>query len=116
MSSFGPNHHAASAWLALKTESSNSVLDSFNISSNTDNANGDFSISYSNNFSNNDYSTAGTASPGSSTNPYVLNPNRVASNGLTSTPATSSQRLNTTVANGGDDTNQANLVNFGDIT
>ena len=106
---------AAKAWLSMVTESSNSVSDSFNIASNTDNGNGDFSISFSNSFSDADYATSGTASPGSSTNPYFLNPNRNGSNGLTVNPTSSSQRFNTTVANGADDTDKVYVLEHGDL-
>ena len=106
---------AAKAWISMVTETSNSVSDSFNIASNTDNGNGDFSLSFSNSFSNADYATSGTASPGSSTNPYFLNPNRNGSNGLTVNPATSSQRFNTTVANGADDTDKVYVAEHGDL-
>ncbi len=106
---------AAKAWISMVTESSNSVSDSFNIASNTDNGNGDFSLSFSNSFSNADYATSGTASPGSSTNPYFLNPNRNGSNGLTVNPATSSQRFNTTVANAADDTDKVYVAEHGDL-
>lgn len=106
---------SAKAWISMVTDSSNSVRDSFNIASNTDNGNGDFSLSFSNSFSNAHYATSGTASPGSSTNPYFLNPNRNGSNGLTVNPATSSQRFNTTVANAADDTDKVYVAEHGDL-
>ena len=106
---------AAKAWLSMVTETSNSVSDSFNIASNTDNGNGDFSISFSNSFTNAHYTTSGTSSPGSSTTPYFLNPNRNGSSGTTVNPTSSTQRFNTTVANAADDTDKVYVAEHGDL-
>jgi len=106
---------AAKAWLNLTTETSNTVNDSFNNSSNTDNGNGDFSITFTNSFGNIYYVVSGTSAPGSSTNPYTLAPDRNGSNGLTVSPTSSTQRFNTQAGNSADDSDTAYITHHGDL-
>jgi len=56
---------SAKCWVNFNGTSTAATRDSFNLSSLTDNATGDFTISFSSSFSNNDYTVGGTTrSPG----------------------------------------------------
>ena len=105
----------AKAWLNLTTETSNTVNDSFNNSSNTDNGNGDFSITFTNSFDNIYYVVSGTSAPGSNSNPYTLAPDRNGTNGVRVAPTSSTQRLNTQAANSADDSETAYITHHGDL-
>ena len=106
----------AKVWCTIETEDgTNTILDSLNVSQETDNGNGDFTIEWTNNFANIHYCTTGTSSPNGSSNPYFLNPNRNGSNGLYVAPQTGEKRYNTTVSNGADDSEQGYIVEHGDL-
>ena len=106
----------AKAWVTNETEDgTNTPLDSFNFSSQVDNGNGDFTITFATNFANIHYCSSGSSSPNGSTNPYFLNPNRNGSSGVYVAPTTSAKRYNTTVSNGADDSEHAYIVEHGDL-
>ena len=106
----------AKAWVTNETEDgTNTALDSFNFSTQQDNGNGDFTITFATNFANIHYCTSGTSSPNGTTNPYFLNPNRNGSSGVYVAPTTSTKRYNTTVSNSADDSEHAYLVEHGDL-
>jgi len=78
MSSFGPNHHAASAWGTVDNSGATMTLkDSFNQSSVTDNATSRATYSWSVTFGNDDYALSGM-SGSSGTNGKMVSMNTVA--------------------------------------
>ena len=76
------------AWCNFNGTGTPAIRDSFNISSLTDNATGDFTLNFSNAFSNDDYCLAGTAGPNSE---YIGN--HLNSGGTTENYTTSSCRF-----------------------
>ena len=106
----------AKAWVTIETEDgTNTLLDSLNVSDETDNGNGDFTIEFANNFANIHYCTTGTSSPNGSSNCNTLQPNRIGSSGAYSAPQTGQKRYNTSVSNGADDSEQGYVVEHGDL-
>ena len=75
-------------WINFQGSGTVAIRDSYNISSLTDNGTGDYSLAYSDNFSNDDYSLAGTAGYNSE---YIAN--HLNGSGQSTTYSTSSCRF-----------------------
>tara|TARA_Y100001937_G_scaffold109665_1_gene154574 strand:- start:546 stop:977 length:432 start_codon:yes stop_codon:yes gene_type:complete len=106
----------AKAWVTIETEDgTNTILDSLNVSDQTDNGTGDFTIEFGNNFANIHYCSTGTSSPNGNTNCYTLQPNRIGTNGLYSAPTTGEKRYNTSRNNSADDSEHGYVVEHGDL-
>tara|TARA_R100000278_G_scaffold102227_1_gene78714 strand:+ start:81 stop:470 length:390 start_codon:yes stop_codon:yes gene_type:complete len=82
------NQGRAKAWCNFNGTGTPAIRDSFNISSLTDNATGDFTLNFSNAFSNTNYCLAGTSGPNSE---YIGN--HLNSGGTTENYTTSSCRF-----------------------
>ena len=76
------------AWVNFNGTGTVAIRDSYNISSLTDNGTGDYSLAYSDNFSNDDYCLAGTAGYNSE---YIAN--HLTGDGNSTTYSTSSCRF-----------------------
>ena len=61
MSSFGPDHHAATCWACWEQTGTNSVLDSHNCSGFTDNGTGIIQINIAKNMANTNYASTGNS-------------------------------------------------------
>ena len=78
----------AKVWINFQGSGTVAIRDSYNISSLTDNGTGDYSLAYSDNFSNDDYCLAGTAGYNSE---YIAN--HLNGSGQSTTYSTSSCRF-----------------------
>ena len=78
----------AKVWINFQGSGTVAIRDSYNISSLTDNGTGDYSLAYSDNFSNDDYCLAGTAGYNSE---YIAN--HLNGSGQSTTYTTSSCRF-----------------------
>jgi len=73
MSSFGPNHHAAVAWLQFDGQSTVTIRDSFNHSSVTDYGTGQYGPNYSSSLANGNYSLTMGGNLGGNSEPRFIN-------------------------------------------
>ena len=87
----------AKAWVNFSGTSTPTIRSSFNVSSITYNASGDFTVNFSNNMTDINYAPIITCSSNGTTN-YILGTiNTVASTGANQAPTTSAFRINTGV-------------------
>lgn len=118
MSSFGPNHHAASAWVDFNGTGSLSTRDSFNVSGVADIAGGNYRVNFSTSLSNNNYCFTGTSSGDDGNYGYTFIKGTVNNQFVYST---SNLRLGTGYASATNstaqpvDAHQINVVIHGDI-